>query len=137
VGGIGDNRYEIYHDVLAAAILDWRARYLQARAARQRWRIAFACFLGLFIVSIVGYQFTSPRTTSQVSVGWVVGLSVTAVVGMLGYWLWGVFVRSDTRQRRRILIFLVCLLVASFLIRGPNILLLRQLVCRVRSCFTV
>lgn len=39
----------------------------------------------------------------------------------------GRFVRSDTRQRRRILIFLVCLLVVSFLIRGPNILLLRQL----------
>src|SRR6266702_3062523 len=29
--GTGDGRYEIYHDVLAAAILDWRARYLQAR----------------------------------------------------------------------------------------------------------
>ena len=112
--GIGDNRYEIYHDVLAAAILDWRARYLQAMSARQRWRIAFVCSGILLAGGIVGYQFTSPRTTLQVSVGWIIGLSVTAMLFILGYWLWGAAVRMSTRQRLRILIFLVCLSIASF-----------------------
>ena len=100
--------------MLAAAILDWRARRLQTRAARQRWRIAFACFLIVLIGGILGYQFTSPRTTSQVSVGWIIGLSVTAVVGMVGNWLWGVAVRMSPRQRQRISIFSLCLSIVSF-----------------------
>jgi len=37
----GEPRYEIFHDVLAAAILDWRARYLQAReVAAQQLKLA-------------------------------------------------------------------------------------------------
>lgn len=63
----------------------------------------------------MGYQVTSPRTTSQVSAGWTVGLSVTAVVGMVGYWLRGVVVRMSARQRRPILIVLVCLSIVSFI----------------------
>ncbi|MGZ8845607.1 MAG: nSTAND1 domain-containing NTPase [Pyrinomonadaceae bacterium] len=39
----GEPRYEIFHDVLAAAILDWRARYLQVRAlASQQAKLAEA-----------------------------------------------------------------------------------------------
>jgi len=90
-------RAEFLDKRLAAAILDWRARYPQAKAARQRWRIAFACFLIVFIGGIVGYQVTSPRTTSQVSDG-------SSVV-----------VRMSARQRRPILIVLVCLSIVSFI----------------------
>jgi dipeptidyl aminopeptidase/acylaminoacyl peptidase len=36
--GQSEPRYEIFHDVLASAILDWRARYLQERAAEARER---------------------------------------------------------------------------------------------------
>ena len=37
----GEPRYEIFHDVLAAAILDWRARYIQAREiAGQQLKLA-------------------------------------------------------------------------------------------------
>jgi hypothetical protein len=111
--GTGAGRYEIYHDVLAAAILDWRAHYLQAKGARQRRLIAFACLLVLFTGGIVYYQHTSPRTTQQVLVGWLIGLSVTAVVVMFGFWLWAFYVRRGTRQRRRIFIFLFCLLIGS------------------------
>ncbi len=112
--GTGDGRYEIYHDVLAAAILDWRARYLQARAARQRWRIAFACFLVLFIGGVVGLNLTPKRSGLSVIMGWLLGLSVTAVVVMLGFWLWAVLARNALTQRQRILIvvlFLFCLLI--------------------------
>ena len=31
VTGQGEDRYEIFHDVLAPAVLDWRARYLEAK----------------------------------------------------------------------------------------------------------
>jgi hypothetical protein len=51
----------------------------------------------------------------QVSVGWIIGLSVTAMAGILGYWLWGVVARMSTRHRQRILIFLVCLSTMSFI----------------------
>src|SRR3712207_7052066 len=34
-GARGGTRYEIFHDVLAVAILDWRARHEQARGVRE------------------------------------------------------------------------------------------------------
>jgi len=110
--GTGDNRYEIYHDVLAAAVLEWRARFLQARAARRRWGIATACFLILFIAGIVDYQFTSPRTTTQVSDGWIIGLSVTAIAVILVFGLRPALARRITRRRLVIFVLLLlCLLV--------------------------
>jgi len=49
---VGDDAYEIYHDVLAAAVLDWRARYLHAQELaaldlrrRTRWRLAVAALV--------------------------------------------------------------------------------------------
>ena len=48
----GEDAYEIYHDVLAAAVLDWRARYLHAlelaavdRRRRRRLRLALAALV--------------------------------------------------------------------------------------------
>jgi hypothetical protein len=34
----------------------------------------------IFVAGVVGYQFTSPRTQLQLTVGWVIGFSFTAVV---------------------------------------------------------
>ena len=111
--GAGDNRYEIYHDVLAAAILDWRARYLSTQAGRRLWRIAFACFTVLLISGVVWYQFTSPRSTLQVSAGWLMGVSATALYVLLGFWIWAVLARHIPSQRRRIFI-LLCLLIPFY-----------------------
>jgi WD40 repeat protein len=36
--GSGEARYEVFHDVLAPAILDWRARHVAAQAAEERLR---------------------------------------------------------------------------------------------------
>jgi len=104
--------------VLAAAILDWRARYLQAKGARQRRLIALACLLVLFTGGVVSNQFTTRHTTPQLLTGWLIGLSVTGAVLMSGRWLWVFSGRRTARQRRRILIFLLCLFIGSSLLIG-------------------
>jgi hypothetical protein len=38
----GPGRYEIFHDVLCAAVLDWRARYIRGRAVRYAVAAGFA-----------------------------------------------------------------------------------------------
>ena len=53
------------------------------RPGPQYFRFCLACVV-LFIVSLVGYNFTSPRTQPQVMVGWVLGLSGTAAVLSFG-----------------------------------------------------
>jgi hypothetical protein len=112
--GVGDGRYEIYHDVLAAAILDWRARYLQSSRGTQIPRIALAC-LAVFIGAVIGYQFTSPDSTVQLLVGWLTGLSVIGALLTLGPWLLAVSVRKDTRRLRRILVILLCLFIGGLI----------------------
>ncbi len=51
--GQEEPRYEIFHDVLAAAILDWRGRYLRERAElRRRRRVAIGGgILGLLLIA--------------------------------------------------------------------------------------
>jgi hypothetical protein len=56
---VGEDAYEIYHDVLAAAVLDWRARYLHARELaavdrrrRTRWRLAIAALVLAILAGI-------------------------------------------------------------------------------------
>ena len=75
--GTGDGKYEIYHDVLAAAILDWRVRRLQAtRAARNR-RFMLALFLLCpFVGGVVGAIMAAPRSTLFVLMTWLWALSL-------------------------------------------------------------
>lgn len=50
-------RYEIFHDVLAPAILDWRRRYLEARELVARKRVLrrrFAVIIGLLLLGTAG-----------------------------------------------------------------------------------
>jgi hypothetical protein len=67
---VGDDAYEIYHDVLATAILDWRGRYLRSReaaaAARRRRRNTRLLVLGVVVAgAAVGAAFykQSQKTT--------------------------------------------------------------------------
>ncbi|HEY7207319.1 MAG TPA: cytochrome D1 domain-containing protein [Gaiellaceae bacterium] len=53
---VGEDSYEIYHDVLAAAVLDWRSRHLHAqelaaveRKRRHRLRLALAALAVTFL----------------------------------------------------------------------------------------
>jgi hypothetical protein len=95
--GVGDGRYEIYHDVLALAILKWCARYLRSSQGTQIPRIALAC-LAVFIGALIGYQFTSPWSTVQVLVGWLIGLSVVGALLTLSLWGLAGRVRRGRRQ---------------------------------------
>jgi WD40 repeat protein len=45
-------RYEIFHDVLAQAVMNWKDRYLQDEAGRRRNRLLFA--LAIFLVLVIG-----------------------------------------------------------------------------------
>jgi hypothetical protein len=90
--GTGDGRYEIYHDVLAAAILDWRARHLQAiRDARKRarWRIflMYIFWVCLFTGAIVGFDQTPPRSGLRNTMGWLIAISVIGAFLTIPFWI--------------------------------------------------
>lgn len=91
--GTGDGRYEIYHDVLAAAILDWRARSLRAiRTARNRRILLLLFLLCLLIGGIVGLNLAAPRSALRAMMGWLIGLSITGELLILGLWAWRVLI---------------------------------------------
>ncbi len=75
-GERGGMRYEIFHDVLAAAILDWRSRYMQAqeltvqqlklvaerqRVSRLRLALLGLAVLLLLMMGITGYAYVQRR----------------------------------------------------------------------------
>ncbi len=95
-GETGGLRYEIFHDVLAAAILDWRTRYVQAEkerelqeslAEQERERRA------------AEEQAARERRRARISMA----LAALAIVGgmaaaLLGVWAWQ---QKNTAQRER------------------------------------
>src|SRR5262249_35907026 len=46
----GADRYEIFHDVLCAAVLDWRSRYVRGRVVRYTGALTFAVVAQFFLV---------------------------------------------------------------------------------------
>ena len=91
--GTGDGRYEIYHDVLAAAILDWRARRLQAiRAARKRWLLVSCGLLCLAIVSATVGSNSSRVPLLDWTMFVLFALSIVGVVLIFGRWAWRVLI---------------------------------------------
>jgi Novel STAND NTPase 1 len=92
--GTGDGRYEIYHDVLAAAILDWRARRLQAiRTSRNRRLLLAILLLCLAIGS--GATLDPLYEHHPVPYGIMTAIFVLSVVGVvliLGRWAWRVLI---------------------------------------------
>jgi Novel STAND NTPase 1 len=103
--GTGDGRYEIYHDVLAAAILDWRARRLQAiRAARRRWLLVSLFLLCLAIVSVPVVNNSSHVFLLNLTAFVLFALSFVGVVLIFGRWAWRVLIirpRAASRLARR------------------------------------
>ena len=92
--GTDDGRYEIYHDVLAAAILDWRARRLQAiRWRKRRGRIGLAFLLLIFFIGgLILLNMATANSAPSILGGWVVGVVVAGAMVIplfsLGVW-WG------------------------------------------------
>lgn len=62
-------RYEIFHDVLAAAILDWRQRYVQAqreqRSLRARYRAVAAVALLLLVLAGAAIAWIQQRNSQE------------------------------------------------------------------------
>jgi Novel STAND NTPase 1 len=96
--GTGDG-YEIYHDVLAAPILDWRSRYLETIRVRRRNRIltiglvTVVIFLGLAI----GIGVAARQPAAGAAVG-VVVLSSIVFYGAIGYLIFRFGVRHGRRN---------------------------------------
>jgi Novel STAND NTPase 1 len=91
--GTGDGRYEIYHDVLAPAILDWRSRHLQAiKGARRRRRIAFVVLPILILATLGGVALGLAAPNSPLSIlgGTDIGIisAGTAILLLLGLGVW-------------------------------------------------
>jgi hypothetical protein len=90
--GTDEGKYEIYHDVLAAAILDWRARHLQAiKAAKRRRRIIYAFLL---LILFTGGIVLSAGHNSALGLlgGWDIGVIVIGATAVLLFSLgarWG------------------------------------------------
>jgi hypothetical protein len=104
-------RYEIFHDVLAAAILDWRSRYARFRAARRGLALAFAVaaqFLLLVLLLAVALSFGHP---GDVIVVWL----VFAVL----WWLLGSVLLVRRRRSRARRISVVPLLSMAAMLLGP------------------
>ena len=87
--GAGNGKYEIYHDVLAAAILDWRARYLRGvREARQRRRRRIGIPAGAAAIAALTFVLTSIFFRSPPPPPWTTGgpvYSSPAAAGGLVY----------------------------------------------------
>src|SRR5262249_54713238 len=71
----GDDAFEIYHDVLATAVLDWRARVLHDRGLpgldrrrQRRWRLAVAGLVAAILAGIAAaltvWRIESDRTAA-------------------------------------------------------------------------
>ena len=84
----------------AAAVTEPPARAAPKTRQRTSWVFSrpqqyfLACVI-FFIASLVGYNFTSPRTHMQLAMGWAIGLSVIGVLLSFG------FILRDRRVRRR------------------------------------
>jgi flagellar motor protein MotB len=67
-------RYEIHHDVLAAAILDWRQRYVQdsviakARRAQLRTRKILGSVVAVLLVFVLQFGLSASRSADAVAV---------------------------------------------------------------------
>jgi hypothetical protein len=91
--GTDDGRYEIYHDVLAAAILDWRARHLQAiRRAKRRRRLGFAFLLLILltggIILLNASSNHALRVLGNTVIGFIIAGAAIILLFSFGVW-WG------------------------------------------------
>ena len=111
----GASRFEIFHDVLGAAVLDWRARYIRGRDVRKGVAAVFAVIVQVFLIFwAVGYVGLAAQSHGAGRVVW----SVWAVSGFV--W-WGLatllFFRRRRERARRIWFIPMAIAVAMML--GP------------------
>ena len=82
-----ETRYEIFHDVLAAAILDWRARFERGPF---RWRLVLLATLAVvlasiplpWLVAVTGVQVLKDIPSTSALVGLVLQATAAAIVSV-------------------------------------------------------
>jgi hypothetical protein len=103
-------RYEIFHDVLAAAILDWRSRYARFRAARRVLALTFAVAAQFALLCAV----VAVAATSQERL--LIG--VWLIFAVL-WWLLATVLLVRRRRSRARRIWVVPLLCLGAMLLGP------------------
>jgi hypothetical protein len=96
-GDDAPTRFEIFHDVLAPAILDWRARYLRAREALQFVRRTATIFFNLAIgLGWIIFAIQTSRDHHSAPTAVFVVWGICAV----GVWIRTLFVIARRSRRR-------------------------------------
>jgi hypothetical protein len=108
-------RYEIFHDVLGAAVLDWRARYIRWRAARRAIAFAFA-LSAQFVLLIIpfAYIFAADESSASGRVAWLVWAGFAFV-----WWALTSVLLFRRRRRRARSIWVVPIFDAIAMLLGP------------------
>jgi Novel STAND NTPase 1 len=92
----GVERYEIFHDVLAAAVLDWRSRYSRFGTARKvgawTWALLFQSSLIVAPVLFLGAAAETHGAVQAVLIVWCVFATV--------WWILGFVLLGRTRRDR-------------------------------------
>jgi hypothetical protein len=108
-------RYEIFHDVLGAAVLDWRGRYIRWRDARHAAAVVFALiaqFVALFIPLVWFVGVAESHGAGRIVVLVFAAFSVI-------WWLLTSAVLIRRRRSRALRIWVVPLFGAIAMVLGP------------------
>lgn len=105
----GTTRYEIFHDVLGAAVLDWRARYIRGRHVRYAVAAVFAVSAQALLL-VVPAAFVALTLDRQGG-----GRAAWAVWAVFGFLWWGLGTVLLFRRRRRRALRIWVIPVYSFL----------------------
>jgi multidrug transporter EmrE-like cation transporter len=110
-------RYEIFHDVLAAAILDWRGRYARFRAVRHALALAFAIAALLVLLIFPGVYIALAFDETYSRAG-KIAFAVWGAFGLL-WWVLAALLLFRRRLSRARRIFVIPLLCAVGVALGP------------------
>jgi hypothetical protein len=114
-GGDQSERYEIFHDVLAPAILDWRSRFISDRSKQRNIGAGVAFLLQLILLEIWLFMLLAFSLT-----GWIgASLGNTWIAFSLLWWARSTRILYRRWHRRARRLWLIPLVGAGWSLLGP------------------
>jgi hypothetical protein len=109
------DRYEIFHDVLAAAILDWQTRYARLRAVRRALALGFAIVAQLLLLFCPAGFFVGAVDSQGASRVFVFVWAAFATL----WWTLGTILLIRRRRSRASRIWVIPVLCLGAIVLGP------------------